>query len=614
MKITHKLAYLVILAALALAPIALGQATVNESLETASVYVDAVNGSDSNPGTQELPLKTIGAGVTMAVNNNHKNIGSKIIVNPGTYRESVSINSNPKDTAMPITLQAAQNGTAIMSGADVWTGWEASAINGNLYYNTWPYHWGPCSAQALGNGPAPSEIILRREMIFVDSQPLTQVLAISEMVYPGTFYVDQEGGAVYVYPPQGVDMSTATVEVSTRGELFASNNKSNWVLRGMTFQYATGCHADHTVAFTGKGSNILVDSCLFTWNNSDGLRLANPMTYYTVQNSAALHNGGMGFDDYEMKYGLWSSDQTSYNNWRGAQGASYDWDGGGAYFFNQHQVQLENFVASYNETNGIHWDTDQQNVIASGLFVANNLGTGAFVEKTEGPITVQNSNFCYNGNPGEQTTGVHDGFLIRNSTNVSLLSDVIYSTGTAQLGILGTPGGIVVQNWETGKSYNLVTQNLTLSQDTFESTAPVLQVFRDESTLGGADWTAFQTTLSSDNNTWWSVDSVGVFDLPTKFNQKFAYWQSVTGQDAHSVFAAPQVDPAVACATSRTSRISGWSLTMHLRFLERVRSPFTSRSYRWASRGMSNCKPWREQTFRDSHFPFRRDPWRPPAR
>src|SRR5579864_655824 len=67
------------------------QANVNENLETVSIYVDGVNGSDSNPGTQSKPLKTIGAAASMAVANNHNSIGSRVIINPATYRESITI-------------------------------------------------------------------------------------------------------------------------------------------------------------------------------------------------------------------------------------------------------------------------------------------------------------------------------------------------------------------------------------------------------------------------------------------------------------------------------------------------------------------------------------------
>src|SRR5260370_11949082 len=73
---------------------AVGQATVNESLETAYIYVDTVKGSDSNPGTQLKPLKTIGAAASMAETNNQSGIGSRVTINPATYPETVQPSQN----------------------------------------------------------------------------------------------------------------------------------------------------------------------------------------------------------------------------------------------------------------------------------------------------------------------------------------------------------------------------------------------------------------------------------------------------------------------------------------------------------------------------------------
>src|SRR5882757_6618198 len=67
------------------------QATVNEGLETAYIYVDAVKGSDTNSGTQSEPLKTIGAAATLAQTNNQNSIGTRVTINPGTYRESLKL-------------------------------------------------------------------------------------------------------------------------------------------------------------------------------------------------------------------------------------------------------------------------------------------------------------------------------------------------------------------------------------------------------------------------------------------------------------------------------------------------------------------------------------------
>src|SRR5437879_6517255 len=86
------------------------QASVDESLETATIYVDADKGSDNNNGSQIAPLKTIGAAVNLALANNHSGIGSRVIINAGTYRESVAISGGNRSTSSPITFQAATNG------------------------------------------------------------------------------------------------------------------------------------------------------------------------------------------------------------------------------------------------------------------------------------------------------------------------------------------------------------------------------------------------------------------------------------------------------------------------------------------------------------------------
>ena len=80
------------------------QASITEN-QTTSIYVDAKAGSDSNSGAQASPLKTIQAAINKADANNQKGIGVKVIVNPGVYRETVSI-SNYKSTSAVLTVQA----------------------------------------------------------------------------------------------------------------------------------------------------------------------------------------------------------------------------------------------------------------------------------------------------------------------------------------------------------------------------------------------------------------------------------------------------------------------------------------------------------------------------
>lgn len=506
--------------------VAWAQANVNENLETVTVYVDTVHGSDSNPGTQSKPYATIGKAASVATTNNQSNIGTRVIINPGTYREAVTLVKDGKTTTKPITFEAATNGTVVVSGADVWTGWTASS---NLYTHSWQYRWGTCAAQPA---PAPlqQEIMLREEMILVNGTSMTEVLSKTAM-QPGTFYVDESTSTVYLWPPSGTNMATATVEVATRPQLFSAQ-QSDVVLRGLTFQYANSCRGSAAVEFSDLVTNILIDTDSFLWNNAIGLALLSPQ-YFTVQNSVANHNGQKGFGTHEVKYGSWQSDTANYNNWRGAQGALYVYDSGAVRLFLDHNSTFNNIVTLFNQTQGVHFDTDNENATITSQVSAYNL-YGLLLEKSQGPVTVSNSYFCGNNLLSQGDAG---GFDIRNSEKATLTSNVFYGNYTNQISQNGIAGGQEVSNWETGQTYNLINENITLSKNTFATNSNTAHVFFDN--MGNNAWTDFVNTLSSDHNTWSAGTNTTAFLLPTPTvgtKTSFSGWQELTRQDMQSTW------------------------------------------------------------------------------
>jgi hypothetical protein len=530
---------------------AYGQATVNEGLETAVIYVDTAKGSDSNPGTAASPLKTISSSVAKALQNNKLNIGTKVIIYPGIYRESIVISPNPSgQTAMPMTFQAATNGTVTVSGAVQYTGWAPYGAKPDIYFATWPNNWALCPGDT-GDHPFAPDIVNRREMIIVNGSSLTQVLTLSEMMYPGTFFVDNTAGLVYVWPPSGTNMTTADVEVPTNPNLLTiqslnSQTLNGVVVRGLSFQFANSCHSDSAVRVTGKVTNILLDTDTFQWNNGHGLNVHYAATNVTVANSVSNHNGSESFGAWQAKNVLWQNLKASYNNWRGAQGAYYMWGTSGLHLFSDHNDTISGLTLTYNQTFTIHWDTNNKNIKMDSVFAANNV-IGVSVEKNDGPISITNSKFC--STVGDASPG---GLNIRNSENTTISGTTIYDQSPNQVNIIGVAGGLPITDWETGQSYNLVSQNLTFTDNVIENVGTSQSLFRDGS-LGGADWTAFQSTLKSDNNTWWDGSNPTSFVVPTPNNgtsATFAHWQSVTGQDLHSTFAAPKADSAAACAAT----------------------------------------------------------------
>lgn len=265
------------------AGLAWGQASVNESLETTTLYVDGVTGLNGNPGTRDLPFLTIQAAMNAAVKNNQNGIGTKIIVNPGTYRENLILVRDPADTSLPITLEAATKGAVTMSGADVWTDWQPFAENAAIYTLPWPYKWGLCATDAA-QPPAAPGMVRRREMIFMNGEPLTQAPALDQMTFPGSFFVDETGGTVYLWPPAGARMDTATVEVAIRNKEITLDGKVNLVVRGLTIGFTTSCHTlgESAPAASQNSANILFDRDALVGNGDAGLSIENPVAYVSV--------------------------------------------------------------------------------------------------------------------------------------------------------------------------------------------------------------------------------------------------------------------------------------------------------------------------------------------
>jgi hypothetical protein len=513
------------------------QANVNESQESVFIYVNGSTGLDANPGTQAAPLKTIAAAAARATTNNHNGAGTRVIISPGTYRESVLLGAGSSNTTAPITVQAATNGTVIISGAQLLSNWQPYVGNTSIFINAWPNRWGNCPTYP--SGPYEPPIVLRREMIIVNGVPLTQVLALSQMA-TGTFYVDEAQGHVYIWPAPGTNMSSAVVEAAALPSLFTIQGKTNVVLRGLTFKYAASCRSKAAVTVQGS-TNVLLDTVNFLWNNAQGLAVSYPSASFTVQNSVANHNGENGFQAYRVKYGLWQSNDASFNNWRGAQGSYYYFNSGGGHFFQTHNQSFSGFTAFYNQTYGAHFDTDHTNISATNFNASQNLLNGLFIEKDQGPFTVTGGNYC-NNNPGVHPQSVAEGGIsVRNSSNVALSGNTLYNNGQAQITIQGQKGGIVITNWETGQSLNLLTTNLKMSSNV--SVASGTQVVFSNSYLGGTDWTAFASTLSSNYNTWWNTSTTSAFNIPTPkagTHVSISGWRSATGQDMSSQVTPPQ--------------------------------------------------------------------------
>jgi len=508
------------------------QANVVENQAT-YIYVDANAGSDSNSGAQAAPFKTIQAAINKASPLNQQGVGVKVIVNAGMYREAVTI-GNYKSTSATLTVQAAVAGTAIISGSNVVTGWTQQ--NSTTWQAPFSDTTGFC-AMPSGWPTTFAPIIQRTEMVFVNGTPLTQSIASAD-VKPGTFFFSDGYQMMHIAPPAGTNMSTAVVEVASRPSTMNITGRSNIVLRGLVFQHAADCINTSGVSINSS-NNVLIDSVQANWNNWGGLGVYTS-TNITVQNSVASYNGGTGFLGNKNQNVLHSFNESDYNNWRGAQGAFYDWAMGGDKFFQTHNATVKNHFSYNNQAEGLWFDTDNQNVTVDGAMLSGNVQAGLQLEKDYGPITVQNSTFCYSG----------PGLNVLTSPSVTIKNNTFYDNGGmklygASLFVAGQANGITINDWVTGQPHYLLTTGMVLSGNTFINDQSGKQLFGTY--LTGNDYTQFTTTLNAGNNQYYDSTSPNTFKVLNGKLVNLGGWQSTVQTDYSSAWQTPAASPVAAC-------------------------------------------------------------------
>src|SRR5690349_15787633 len=107
-----------------------------QSASHAATYYVSPDGSDTAPGTEPAPWRTLQHAVdTMKP-------GDTTLIKPGIYRENVQIRhgGTPQD---PIALAALPGARAIISGADrLDGGWsKVAGANDAIYVHAWPYRF-----------------------------------------------------------------------------------------------------------------------------------------------------------------------------------------------------------------------------------------------------------------------------------------------------------------------------------------------------------------------------------------------------------------------------------------------------------------------------------------
>lgn len=500
------------------------------------IYVDnrSAQAADTNSGAPAAPLKTLGRAAQVAVDANRQNIATRVIIQPGTYRESLTLWRTGTETEAPITFQAATKGTVVIDGADVWTGWRRT--EGDVYAHAWTGRWGVEPAPA--DWPDAPEVLRRREMLFINGVLLRQVLS-SRDLGENSFFVDDAGGQVYMRVAPGTDVAAATVEWGMRDNLVHVDGKKNVTLSGLVVQHDTSAFWKGQAVGFPNSSNVLLEDSTVRWNSHVGV--SNGYARNIVMRRNVIdHNGSTGVGGAYIKSAVMEDVQANHNNWRGALAGYGDWDLAGIKNLFIHDAVYRNLTVADNQTYGLWLDTDATNILIDRASIHGNARDGVFLEASQGPITIRNSTICHNQ---------FSGILGANAADVTLSGNVLYGNKAlgayqgAQIAIWGRDDGRWSTDWETGQATLVDSKNWKIHDNQIVGTAAKeLGLF---TFLSPAPWQKFVDTLSADRNLWYNPQTANVFRWWNPAGSDLAGWRAFSHHDAGSVFADPKyVDPA----------------------------------------------------------------------
>lgn len=517
-------------------PVATG---VDESLFSnfEQTFYVAKDGSDSNVGTSvDQPFLTISKAVQEAKN---AELSTNIIISPGIYRESVIFGSQSQT---PLQLTASNPGTVTISGSDVWDGW---SIDGEYMTHSWEYDWGylPNPYQDVRSFHQSG---LRKEMFFFNGTPLFQVFSQNELAQDATFYIDEAASVVTLNPPGTGQPSQYTVEVAVRDQVLHVV-RSNVAIQGLKLTHANNegcasrnqnnaCQASRAVFLSGD--SILFEDNQVVWNNWFGLTFTG--SNHTYRGNTFSYNGFQGFNSPQSQNIVFDDTVVQGNNWRGAMGSFYDF-ATGQKIFSTRKMTITNMRSVDNFASGLWFDSDSENVRIENSTFCHNTHRGLMIEANQGPFYINQNIFCKNRflSQGEQKRSA--GLLLSSSENIAVDSNFFYDNGGSQ---------VLVVAWSRQKqdAFNpsitreLKAQNTTFSGNALfaKNTQSAFDIISSQLYLD-----LFLTTLSSDQNVWYSESNSLVFDLRSLGGQlDLSGWQATTGVDSLSQFADPGfIDP-----------------------------------------------------------------------
>lgn len=372
---------------------------------------------DTNPGTEEMPLKTIQAAAEQAFP------GDIILIHEGIYREEV-IPPRGGEAEAPITYQSAPDEKVYIKGSEQYPGpWEPYT-KPHIYSASIPIRdekKNPFATTLVEKLPIYLETmktaLTKRTLgqVFVDGQMLDEIdsIALLERM-PGTWIALDGGEKILVHFPEWVaDPANHIVELTIRKAVFRPEVRGLGyiTIRGLILEHAAnpaitsfwdrGYPSQQGLVSCRSGHHWIIENNVIRFAKSIGLDVGcegrmdeldgqptpKLVGYHRIKGNVISDNGqcgicGLGHIGTEILGNI-----LERNNSLGA----IAWEEAAIKTHFYFHGRIEGNLIRNNYCNGIWLDNVYLNIRVSRNVIINNQGAGIFCELGGGPCLIDNN-------------------------------------------------------------------------------------------------------------------------------------------------------------------------------------------------------------------------------
>jgi len=376
------------------------------------------NASDDNPGSSQLPFKTIDKAAQIV------EPGDIVIVKPGIYREHIKLKRSGESGA-PITFLADPPHSVIISGADIFKGWQKVEGEEPIYSIKWTYRFiinvRP-DGSLVENHPDDEEHKLwgRAELVVVDGKLCLPALTLDDLrkawhlhssalkenkpspvlqpplpnlggPFGGMFFADTKNQILHLWLSDGSDPNLHQVECATRGELFGLSPWEN--PQGVQFIQVRGFVFRHSATFPQRaavwllGRDNVLEDCIIEEMAGGGVAVNGVMRRCIIRRCGHTGGGAIG-ENFLNEDCIWEG-----NCWKPI---NRGWDAGGFKLAQAKNGIFTRCVFKRNGGPGLWFDIDVRDVVVKDCLFEENENHGLFIEISRN-ITVLDNLFVRNG-------------------------------------------------------------------------------------------------------------------------------------------------------------------------------------------------------------------------